>query len=408
MKILQMLPSLPHPSMRGELRHYYFLRSLSRRHDITVLALTKTAVAPEAEEELGRYSSRLVVVDASPPARPAGGDLLGWRARKQRRLRRAMVEMRRHFVQAVHDESFDVVLVHGADLYPVLNGFHDLPAVLDVCDAVSLRHRHRLRYVNPVELPWRLLSYWLVRRREEEVSRQAPHVAFISERDRDAVTGPTSRAAIVPNGVDLAYWSRRDPPAQIDRLVFTGVMDYPPNDDAAHYLVRHIVPAVRKQRPDVEVVIAGRSPSAALIDEARASGVTVTGFLQDLRPELEKSAVFVAPLRFASGMQNKILEAMAMQLPVVTTRIAAEGLHVAGGGPPPVAIADRPEAFAACVTALLGDRMTRAQMGMDGRDFVRRHFNWEKSAQRLERMCREAAGTQDEQREAVGGLVARA
>ena len=134
---------------------------------------------------------------------------------------------------------------------------------------------------------------------------------------------------MVPNAVDLDYWTRStpaQPTGAAPRVVMTGVMDYPPNHDAAMRLAERIMPSVREEVPDAELVIAGRDPGP----ELRAAGdahpwLTVTGALPDLRPEMERGAVYCAPLRFASGIQNKLLEALAMEVPVVTTPVVADG-----------------------------------------------------------------------------------
>ena len=174
--------------------------------------------------------------------------------------------------------------------------------------------------------------------------------------------------------------------------MFSGVLDYPPNADAATYLLSTIAPLIRKEIPDLEVVIAGRNPSADLIALARTSErVSVTGGVPDLRPYLEGAAAFVAPLRFASGMQNKILEAMAMELPVVTTPVAADGLRVEGAEAPPVLVADDPREIASHIAAIVHDPLTARRLGAEGRRYVERHCDWERSARMLDRLCRRVA-----------------
>jgi glycosyltransferase involved in cell wall biosynthesis len=118
--------------------------------------------------------------------------------------------------------------------------------------------------------------------------------------------------------------------------------------------------------------------------------VTVTGFVDDLRPYLERAAVCAAPLRFGAGVQNKVLEAMAMGVPVVTTSIAAAGLRVDDAAAPPLYVADDDERFAACLVQLLQDPGERARLAREGRRFVEEHFVWAHQAERLEALCQEA------------------
>ena len=143
------------------------------------------------------------------------------------------------------------------------------------------------------------------------------------------------------------------------------------------------------------MVIAGRNPLPDVLALARRSQrVTVTGSVPDLRPYLENAAAFVAPLRFASGMQNKILEAMAMELPVVTTPVAADGLKGEGGEAPPLLVAENPREIAAHIAAIVHDPLTARRLGAEGRRYVQRHCDWERSARMLDRLCRQVVVTE--------------
>jgi glycosyltransferase involved in cell wall biosynthesis len=156
-----------------------------------------------------------------------------------------------------------------------------------------------------------------------------------------------------------------------------------------------IAPLVRQEIPDLEVIIAGRNPSPDVLAlAAQAPGVTVTGSVPDLRPYLESAAVFVAPLRFASGMQNKILEAMAMELPVVTTPVAAEGFRVGGDERPPLLVGRHARELATHITNLIRDPGTAQRLGAEGRRYVNQHCDWERSAHMLDQLCRQVATTQ--------------
>ncbi|HVQ13323.1 MAG TPA: glycosyltransferase, partial [Vicinamibacterales bacterium] len=215
-----------------------------------------------------------------------------------------------------------------------------------------------------------------------------------SRRDRDAAVGLARRGTIIPNGCDTAYWSRRGG-ERGQRIVFTGVLDYAPNADAARYLLSTIVPLVRQDIPNLEVIIAGRNPSPDVLALARqTTGVTVTGSVPDLRPYLESAAAFVAPLRFASGMQNKILEAMAMELPVVTTPVAAEGFKVDGDEEPPLLVGRHAHELAAHITRVMRDPGTAQRLGAEGRRYVNQHCDWERSTHMLDELCRHVATTQ--------------
>ena len=377
MKVLYVLPAVRHPTMRGELRHYHFLRILGRRHAVTLLALSSTELTADAMQELKEYTERLLLVDAAATLPQLAPGLLTQLRRgvaKVRRTRHAVARLKQTFHDLVGTGSYDLVLIHGARIYDAYPP-HAVPVVFDMCDASSARLRHGLGHGRVAEFPWRLFRYWQIQRIEAGVTHRTPHVVFISERDREAVMGSRRGARIIPNGVDLEYWHRERDERQDRCLVFTGVLDYPPNADAALYLVERVLPEIRRAVPHVELVVAGRNPLPALVRAARRLDVTVTGYVPDLRPYLERATLYVAPLRFASGMQNKLLEAMAMELPVVTTAIAADGLRL-HSDEPPVRVGRSPEELAQHVIALLDDVDARRRLGAMGRDFVTRQFDW--------------------------------
>ena len=384
MKILYLLPTVTHPTMRGELRHYHFLRELARRHEITVVAMSRTPVTADARDEL-RSSARCVSILQIDVPEPKGAPAWRRRYEKHRRVREAFARMRSELRRLVGSEAFDVALVYGADLEPVVSELRGLPLVVDLCDAQSMRIRKSLRFLDPIEGAWQLARLWRTRRAERRLIRLARHVTFVSGRDLDALPLAADHAEVIPNGVDARYWSRSVPSVSAHRFVFTGVMDYGPNADAGMHLVTEILPRVRSVLPDARLTIAGRNPAPDLLRAAaRAGGVEITGYLDDLRPALEDASVFAAPLRFASGTQNKILESMSMELPVVTSAVAAEGLRVSGAGAPPVSVADRPDRFAGAVIDLFHSVDRRRQLAAQGRAYVRRHFDWEHGAAQLE------------------------
>ncbi len=398
MKILHITPTFQHPKVRGSLRHYHFLRLLGPRHRITWLTLERFPVPQEARDEMATYTERIYTF---PVARAGSGGngrsaprLPGLPRRLAQRLaqQEAVSQMKRRFHQLLAEEEFDVVLFHGKDCYSVIHGWQGLPLVVDFCDATSLRVRTQMSTVSPGRKALLALRYLEVRRIERGMVASTPHLAFISHRDREAILGAGGQATVIPNGIDLAYWKRRSRQPRPNTLIFTGVMNYAPNEDAALVLIDQVLPLLRERAPGLEIIIAGRDPTPALRERARRHPeVTVTGFVEDLRDVIEQAALFVAPLRYASGMQNKIQEALAMEIPVVTTSIVAEGIRVDPKETPPLVVADDPGAIAEAVLALLARPEEQHRLAQEGRTYAERHFDWERSAQQLEQMCQEAA-----------------
>jgi glycosyltransferase involved in cell wall biosynthesis len=368
--VLYLTAEVPYPLTSGYLRHFHFLRGLARTHAITHLSLTRRRIVPpEAGTMLAPFVERLEVFGA-------GGAAGGGRLRRSIRLRRAAGELRQAVAEQLARGATDVVLLSGKDTFPALQAIgDDVPLVVDVCDAASLRLRGELAIAPLRRRPALALRLAEIERVERTLAKRTPHLLFASERDRSTLG--TDHGVVVPNGIDLAYWTRRPEARPAPSAVaFSGVMSYRPNHDAARRLVEALLPAVRAEVPDAEAVIAGRDPLPALRDAATATGgVQLTGECPDLRPHLDTAAVYCAPLRFASGIQNKLLEAMALELPVVTTEIAAAGLRV-DGEEPPLIVADTDEAIVAAISRLLRDPDERARLGVAARAYVERHFSW--------------------------------
>jgi len=265
-----------------------------------------------------------------------------------------------------------------------------VPVVADLCDATTLRIRRSFKYASPARLPLLLLEYAQIRRMEKAIVRQVRHSVFISCRDRESIVGrEIARTTIVPNGVDLDFWKRSSPERGRDTIVFTGAMDYRPNTDAAIHLIEAILPIVRRTVPEARLQIVGRDPTPALVEAGRQSGVEVTGFVDDVRPYLEGATVFAAPLRFGAGVQNKVLEAMAMEVPVVASALAADGLRTEDGELPPLDVADDPERFADLVAGKLRARDADPRPDAAVRRFVERHFVWSRAGETLDRVIRQ-------------------
>lgn len=400
MKLLYIIPSFQHPNVRGPNRHYHLVKALSDNHEITLLVLNRSAVGREAMDEMRSYVSQLHVIDLQRDGLKKGFagylPIAGNRMEQTFRFRNAVQRMTSVCSRLISDTAFDLIVFHGKSIFSVVEHCGSLPLVVDFCDATSMRIRNELRYAGLMRKLWLWLRYNEIRRVERNILRRTPHVAFIAKRDRDAILGPNSLGEILPNGVDHDLWKRSSEPSSLNRIVFSGVMNYAPNNDAALFLIDRIAPQIRQAFPDLEIVLVGRDPTDAL--KARAAqvpNVTVTGFVEDVRPYIEGSALFVAPLRYASGTQNKVLEAMSMEMPVVTTSIVADGLRMDNAGEPPVVVADAESDFARTVTHLLSQPTERLSLATRGREYVENHFIWSRSAEKLEKMCFAAVGTNE-------------
>jgi glycosyltransferase involved in cell wall biosynthesis len=213
------------------------------------------------------------------------------------------------------------------------------------------------------------------------VGAESDRVLFVTEAEASLYRTfcPDSRdVRVIRNGVDTAYFqpgnaSRAGPPT----ILFTGALDYRPNVDAVRFVARRVLPAVRRQIPDACFVAVGHRPSRGLLREARRfpAPVTVAASVPDVRPYFEQATVFVAPLRLGRGVQNKVLEAMAMGVPVVASPLATEGLDVHAGEH--LLVAETEAEFVDAVTVLLRDPQRRRRLADTALALVREHYRWD-------------------------------
>jgi glycosyltransferase involved in cell wall biosynthesis len=389
MRILYLTNSFPYPLTSGYLRHYFLIRELSQHHAITLLSIVGANFANENIAALAPFTERVLTFTSKSKSGSLRRKVIG-RVKSLAggaKADEAVRQMRAAVQRMTREKPFDVVLFSGKRTYPAIQDMDTLPLVVDMCDATSVKVRGSVRYTRSARLPLLLLDYAQVRSAERMLIRNAAHLLFASYRDREALLGRTgNHATVVPNGVDLDFWRRSSPERGVNTIVFTGAMDYPPNTDAALYLIEEILPPLQRAIPDVRVLIVGRDPPPRLVRAGQRPGVTVTGFVDDVRPYLEQTTVFAAPLRFGAGIQNKVLEAMAMEVPVVASPLAADGLRTEDGQQPPVAVARGAQEFADLIGRHLLDRAGAPAPDSAARCYVESHFLWRRSGEKLEQV----------------------
>jgi glycosyltransferase involved in cell wall biosynthesis len=254
--------------------------------------------------------------------------------------------------------------------------------LLELIDSETLQSARRARWRAPRTLVRAAAAAVL----EGCAVRRFTACTAVSEADARTVRklAPRVPVQVVPNGVDAEYFSplaiKEDPGS----LVFTGAMSFPPNVTAVLDFCRHTLPLIQQTMPGVRLTIVGRDPSPAVAALSANPAVTVTGFVEDIRPYLSRSNVTICPMSTGSGIKNKVLEALAMGRAVVTSRLGAEALEVTDGRH--LRVADDPQSFAQAVVALLGDEAGRRRLGIAGRALVLRRYTWDACATTYERL----------------------
>lgn len=392
MRILYVTSGFPYPLTSGYLRHYHLIGSLrDAGHEVALASLVGPMTTAGDIEAMRPRVDRLVTharVGGLRGTAARGLELGGARpADDVRALMRSVARMPRG--------SVDVAVISGKRTAPLLRVLDDIPVVADLCDATSERLAGMASAATGLGRQRILLELLHVRRAERALVGRARHLLVASERDRDAMitngAAVAERISVLPNGVDASYWRRTTDMLGADRVVFTGVMSYEPNADAALTLVERVMPLVRRAVPHAQLDIVGRDPLPSLAQAARRARATVvTGYVDDVRPYLEAASVFAAPLRFGAGIQNKLLEAMAMAVPSVASTLAADGLAI-DGDRPPVAVADDPTAFAEAIVARLARVRSDSAPDDVARAYVVERFSWQRSGERLDEIVRAVA-----------------
>ena len=247
-------------------------------------------------------------------------------------------------------------------------------------------------------IEWRKL-----RAREADACRRSDATIAVSEDDRQRLEAlaPGMCATSIPTGVDTDYFSPGRHTELPHRLVFSGSMDWHPNEDAIAYFADAILPRIRTAMPDASLTVVGRNPSARLRELAARTGILVTGTVDDVRPSIGEAAVYVVPLRAGGGTRLKIFEALAMGKAVVSTTVGAEGLGLEPGRH--FVAADDPASFADAVVTLLRDPAQRQALGQAGRTLVETYYSWPMVAREFEDRCQKVVAQRAQERRVADG-----
>jgi sugar transferase (PEP-CTERM/EpsH1 system associated) len=293
----------------------------------------------------------------------------------------------RRLTRRLRGGGYDAIYVSSSPMVDYVRGAR-LPVVMDFVDVDS----DKWTQYAAKQRPPRSWAYRLEGRRlrafEAEAVRWGDRCILATAAEETLLRSfaPWARTAVVPNGVDLDGYG---PPADAPTVIFTGAMDYLPNVDAVEHFCGDIFPAVVRAVPGARFLIVGLNPGPAVRRLAELPGVTVTGAVPEVRSYYRQAAVCVAPLRIARGIQNKVLQSMALGVPVVATSAAARGLE--SRPDEHILVEDDPARFAQAVIGLLGDRDGRRRLAERARSFVERHHSWPAILARIEALVVDAA-----------------
>jgi glycosyltransferase involved in cell wall biosynthesis len=353
------------------------IRQLCARHEFHLIAVSSGNEHQEQLDWPRRYCKSASIFR---PARGVSDKVRAFSGRADPGLERVVA-------QAIRALGPNVIHLEGGELASLLcNKPRGVRGLLCVHDSKSLRYREFARWAGTVRARARMsMLSALARRHERRWFRFADRVVVTSQADADALSSAVRprRLAVIANGVDLEYFAYRPAP-ETGRIVFTGNMGWPPNEDAAEHFAREILPVVRAHAAGASFWIVGAEPSARVRALAALPGVHVTGTVEDLRPWIHSAAVYVSPLRFGMGVKNKILEAMASGAPIVATSQSLSGTPLIHGRH--AIVADDDAAISDAVARLLDDAALRQSLSTAARKRVESEYSWETVAARYERL----------------------
>ena len=391
MNILYVCHRFPFPPQRGgKIRPFNMIRHFaSQGHQVTVASLARSVEEARAAEGIREYCADYLLEIISPVAAHARmlarlpsptPSSLGYFYSPQ---------LKRRIDQALARRRYDLVFVHCSSVAQYVERVAGIPKVLDFGDMDSQKW-----FLYAKERPFPLsMGYFIeaskLRQAEQAMARRFDLCTCTTAAEFETLQSfrPGTRLGWFPNGVDAEYFKPVTEDYEEHTISFIGRMDYYPNQRAMLDFCAHTFPLVRAARPDAQLLIVGASPPARIRALARQSGVTVTGSVPDVRPYVLRSALTVAPLDIARGTQNKVLEAMAMGVPVVASREAARGVDALPGEH--LLTASGPRETADAVLGLLNDRQARARLAQAGRARVLSHHSWSASLRRLDGLLAE-------------------
>jgi glycosyltransferase involved in cell wall biosynthesis len=393
MKILFVSLLLPHPfaDHAGAFFGYQVIRRLSQRHDISLISFIRSEKERVFVRDLEPYCRRVetVVLPQAPSHRI-------WARANLITLRPISVsigycrEMRDRIRSMVHEERFHIVQMEYTPMGQYVSEIFDSSCIIYAPDLVFITAKRCAEHLpfSRKKLEWSIDGL-LARHYEAHLYAKFDHVLAVSQKIKENLLAcrPSLKVSVIPVGVDIPEVRKMHAPGKGKHLIFMGAMWRPENIDAVLYFHQHILGLIRKVIPEVTFTIAGGNPPEEIRQLARAPGIRVTGYVEDLLPSYLENDVSIAPMRIAGGIMCKILDAMAAGLPVITTSLGNEG--ISARKEEEILVADTPEEFAQRTIELLQDEHLRKKISHNGLDFVRRNFSWEGVIGRLENIYQE-------------------
>ncbi len=382
MRIFVLLSRVPYPLEKGDkLRAFHQIKELSKKNEIILCALNPLSNLDkqEAFSKLQPYCLSINFLDLPAHIRlwNMALTLLGskpiqtgyfYNSKAAKEINRLIDTYKPDhlYCQFIRTTEY---LIH-----------HKIKKTLDYQDVLSHGLKRRLSNASLISASLFKMEYRRLVDYERKVFDLFDNKTIISIPDKNLIQHDNKKEIhVIPNGVDHSFFKPIDKEKKFD-VVFTGNMGYPPNVDAAGYLINEIMPIVWKKIPTAKVLLAGASPSRK-VTNLQSNLVVVSGWLDDIRDAYSSARVFIAPMRIGTGLQNKLLEAMSMKIPSITTPLANDALQAKDGYE--ILIGKDAEELSKSIIKLIEDKKTYDQLAINGYNFVHNNHSWEKATEKL-------------------------
>ena len=384
MNILYLSLRFPYPPHSGDkIRTYNVLRHLSRRHSISFVSFIQSPEEIKYIEKIQNFCNNVSTVRFNKIQAYSNCILNSLSGEPFQVAYWHSPKMQKTIDRLVDKNGFNLVHVQFFRMAQYIVKYNDKPKILDSGDSFWLNLSRRSKLDRSLAWPLLKLEASKVKVYETQIAKKFDHVTMVSPLDMQCLLSNDSdlNISVVPMGVDIDYYQPRSYNYETN-LLFTGTIRYFPNKDAVLYFYSQIFPLIKKTIPNVKFYVVGNYPPKNILRLASNGDIIVTGHVEDVRPYFDKSAVFVCPLRSGSGMQAKILEAMAMGVPVVTTSIGATALEAVDGKD--IIVADDPKSFSEKVIELIKDRDFRNYIAKNARKLTEEKYEWSAIVQRFD------------------------
>lgn len=383
MKLIILLSRVPYPTEKGDkLRAFHQIRTLAKNHEITLIALSDQKIHPKSIEILQEYCHKIHVFKLSKPGLLFNIIKVLFNGKPFQVgyfFRSGILKKIQKIVSDTNPDHIFCQLIRMAEYARLL----PQQKTLDYQDVFSMGMKRRLSNSPLFMKPLYFWEYKRLLKYENSVFNDFNHKTIISEPDRELIPHKDkNQIVVIPNGVDSEYFKPRQSNKKYD-VVFTGNMGYPPNVDAAEYLAKEIIPLLRQRIPLVSLLLAGANPHPK-VKALAAENITVSGWVPDIRESYASSRVFIAPMRIGTGLQNKLLEAMSMQIPCITSPLANNALGATENKE--ILVGSATEEFAEHLYQLLTNLTLAHSIALNGQQYILKNYNWDSSTSALEKL----------------------